>query len=221
MNLTSTPADRPKLSIAVDLHDCIADWVGSLIGLRGWPDRMTGRVWDWYDNDRDEKEWRKWFDSEEYAGFLEGLDPMYGAGEGIVALLRRFDVTIISAAPACGLGFRATWDWIYRSGKLPLAVSPVNIPLIALGNTTNKRRYLEENAYMFDWLIDDMGIMLDVAHKAGINTARFVAPWNVGQPSDVDVRHWKDIRKFFLGGSPDPGVERSKRLMLMKVPDVD
>lgn len=214
MNPISTHADRPKLSIAIDLHDCIADWVGGIIALRGWPDRMVGRVWEWYDDGLGEKEWRAWFDSAEYAGFLEHLNPVHGAGHGLVALAHRFDVTIVSAAPTSGPGWRATYHWLYRSGKFPLEISPDHVPMIVLGNTSDKIIYLQTNAYKFDWLIDDMSAILDAAHNTGINTARFVAPWNVGNQSDIDVRHWKDIRKFFLGGSPDRGAERSKWLIL-------
>lgn len=210
----SMPVNRRKLSIGIDLHDVIAAWAQAIIDLHGWPDRMTGRVWDWYYDGRGEGGWNAWFDSEDYAGFLERLSPVYGAGDGLVALLRRFDVTIISAAPATGPGWQATWNWIYRAGKLPLDISPYKVHLVALDNIDNKIHYIKESAYAFDWLIDDMGVVLEAAHQAGINTARFVTPWNASQASNIHVRNWKDIRKFFLDGSPDPGAARSKWLTL-------
>ena len=97
------------------------------------------------------------------------------------------------------------------------------MPLIVVGSSEEKQQYLGENAYKFDWLIDDMGATIDSPEAQGVNRMCFSAPWNFSaKNATARVKNWSEIMKFFFAPGPQvtAGPERSKWLTLHSTPEV-
>ena len=171
--------------IAVDLDDVIAGYVTACIERYGYP-----VVWSWKLQEMwPLVDWDAHFDTLNHQAFLIGLRPLAGAKEGCELLARNHDLLYLTASKESSASVRKLWLKIH---DFPQA------PMICTDGFDNKAQWLRDNADEVSVLIEDLPLVLEAAHDAGIYTIVMDCPSNRGVRTGKRVRTWSEVAKLFL-----------------------
>ena len=170
--------------IAIDIDDCIAGYVSVCIERYGYPvvwSHSLREMWPLVD-------WDMHFDTLAHQAFLIGLRPLAGAKEGCDLLSRSHDLLYLTASKESSASVRKLWLKIH---DFPQA------PMICTDGFDNKAQWLRDNAAEVNVLIEDLPLVLEAAHDAGIYTIVMDCPWNRSVRSGKRVRTWKEVAQLF------------------------
>ena len=170
--------------IAIDIDDCIAGYVSACIERYGYPvvwSHSLREMWPLVD-------WDAHFDPLSHNAFIIGLRPLQGAKEGCGLLAYGHHLLYLTASTEASASVRKLWLKIH---DFPQA------PMICTSGFENKAQWLRDNAAEVNVLIEDLPLVLEAAHDAGIYTIVMDCPWNRSVRSGKRVRTWKEVAQLF------------------------
>ena len=170
--------------IAIDIDDCIAGYVSACIERYGYPvvwSHSLREMWPLVD-------WDAHFDPLSHNAFIIGLRPLQGAKEGCGLLAYGHHLLYLTASTEASASVRKLWLKIH---DFPQA------PMICTSGFENKAQWLRDNAAEVNVLIEDLPLVLEAAHDAGIYTIVMDCPWNRSVRSGKRVRTWKEAASLF------------------------
>lgn len=171
--------------IVVDIHDCVADYMGAFIREHGWPDRWHEELPKMYD---DVDFGTHFADAE----FLSQLPVLKDAAMGVMQLaFNGWDPFFLTATGDRGDNIKATQQWI--EDNFP-GEWHVEFP----GGMQEKVDwYTPQNMMEVAWVIDDHALILRPLIEKGYDNVIIIdAPWNREVEGGHRFRNWVDIIDF-------------------------
>jgi len=167
-----------KPTLAVDIDDVLADYVGECIRTYGWPVQWSDGLKNMWPN----VNWDAHFQPEFHTQFLLSLRPIVGAIDVLIEVMDDYDLFYFTATKPHAGHIRETW---LNRNFFPKA------PIICAGSFDGKVEWLQEHPV--DVLVEDVSRVLWAASNQGAFAITFDTPWNRDLRTGKRVKTWAEI----------------------------